>query len=62
MEPEEIHSTHNMRRFSDIPWGCWSCGACDCHHQEVLKKRCERGAKDKNMFTNLVPAGPDRFA
>lgn len=48
MTPEEIHESHNMRRFSDIPWGCWSCGSCTCHHQEDLKKPCPRGVKKES--------------
>lgn len=45
---EEIHSSHNMRKFSDIEWGCWSCGSCDCHHQEQLRKPCTKGIKRKD--------------
>ena len=36
-----------MRRFSDIPYGCWSCGACDCHHKEKLMLPCDKGLKLK---------------
>jgi hypothetical protein len=43
----EIHPSHDMRQFSDIPWGCWSCGACDCHHQAKLLLPCDKGLKPK---------------
>jgi hypothetical protein len=37
----KIDPSHNMRRFSDIPWGCWTCGACDCHHAAELEQPCK---------------------
>lgn len=43
-----IDPSHSMRRFSDIPWGCWSCGACDCHHKEKLRLPCDKGIKRKD--------------
>lgn len=47
MDPAEIHESHMMRQFSDIPWGCWSCGACECHHQETLRNPCSKGLKER---------------
>lgn len=42
MKPEEVHPSHNMRSFSDVPWGCWTCGLCDCHGSVGLRLPCDQ--------------------
>jgi len=45
LRPEDIHISHNMRTYGDVPWGCWSCGSCECHHWDKLVVECDRGIK-----------------
>lgn len=35
-----IHPSHKMVSFSDVPWGCRTCGACECHHLPHLIAPC----------------------
>jgi len=36
----DIHSSHEMRTISDVPWVCMVCNACDCHNKDILERPC----------------------